>query len=33
MSLVGPDGAVRWAARQESIVADATVLWDLYGRQ
>ena len=32
MTLVAPDGTVRWAAQQGSIVADATVLYDLYGR-
>ncbi len=33
MQLVDPDGTVRWEAQQTSIVADATVLWDLYGRE
>ena len=32
LRLVDPRGRVRWSAQQSSIVADATVITDLYGR-
>ncbi len=33
LQLVDGQGDLVWAAQQNSIVADATVIWDLYGRE